>query len=91
MINLFPIWPKTTWKFEICILNCDGELLKWCLNQNQQVMLCMVLQVFLLDNQSGPGSVIDYEEEEDRSYIFLIYPPDTHGGDENITRSVQVN
>ena len=32
--------------------------------------------MFLLDSQRVPGSVIDYEAEEDRSYIFLIYPPD---------------
>lgn len=33
------------------------------------------LQVFLLDSQRGTSAMIDYELEEDRSYIFLIYPP----------------
>ena len=33
------------------------------------------LQVFLLDCQKGTSASIDYEVEEDRSYIFLIYPP----------------
>ncbi len=32
-------------------------------------------QVFLLDSQRGTSAMIDYEVEEDRSYVFLIYPP----------------
>ena len=33
-------------------------------------------QVFLLDTQRSDGvQVLDSEREEDRSYIFLIYPP----------------
>ena len=33
------------------------------------------LQVFLLEAQQTNGLVIDYEKEEARSYVFLIYPP----------------
>ena len=42
-----------------------------CLNRH----FVYYLQVFLLDVQRSHGLVVDYEREEDRSYIFLIYPP----------------
>ncbi len=40
------------------------------------------VQVFLLDSQQSSGAVIDYDVEEDRSYIFLIYPPGHDLGDD---------
>ena len=48
---------------------CVGPLDGYCLH--------VCVQVLLLDEQRGTSAVMgEHEVEENRSYIFLIHPPD---------------